>query len=260
MNSVLEDISGVVGHIYKITNTATNKCYVGQAMSHRKNKGKYKPFGFEGRFQDHISEAKCNTKLGSRYLNNAIRLYGKDVFTVVLLKTCSMEEIDHWETQYIAELNTLYPNGYNLTSGGRAGRYLATGRKNIDTITTNLSGARGGCICRTEATRELISKGIKEALKTESARDSLMKRAQVQHSKQKLERFRDVVIDLNNLDQYISSKHINGHLAAIVKVDDKKASFVGKYETLENLKERAKEFLIEISKTFATSSNCSGSP
>ena len=87
-----------------------------------------------------------------------------------------------------------------------------------------------------------------------------MKRAQVQHSKQKIERFRDVVIDLNNLDQYISSKHINGHLAAIVKVDGKKASFVGKYETLENLKERAKEFLIEISKTFATSSNCSGSP
>jgi len=260
MDGILEDISGVIGHIYKITNTLNNKYYVGQAMSHRKNKGKYKPFGYQGRFQDHISEAKCNTKLGSRYLNNAIRLYGKDVFAVVMLKTCPLEEMDHWEQHYIAELNTLYPNGYNLTSGGRAGRYLATGRKAIDTATTNLPGARGGCVCRTEATRELISKGIQKALKTEDARESLMKRAQIQHSKQKLERFRGVSIDTKNLDQYISSKHIDGHLAATVNVNGKKARFVGKYETLETLQERAREFLREISEAFATPSNCSGSP
>jgi group I intron endonuclease len=260
MNEVLEDISGVVGFVYKIMNALNNKCYVGQAMSHRKNRGKYKPFGYEGRFQDHISEASCNTKLGCRYLNNAIRLHGKDVFTVVLLKTCPLEEMDQWEQYYIAELNTLYPNGYNLTSGGRAGRYLATGRKDINTMATQLPGTRGGCVCRTESTRELISKGIQEALKTEAARESLMKRAQVQHSKQKLERFRDSSIDPKNLDQYISSKHIDGHLAAIVKVDGKSARFVGKYETLETLQERAREFLREVSKTFATSSNCSGSP
>ena len=168
--------------------------------------------------------------------------------------------MDHWEQHYITEVNTLYPNGYNLTSGGRAGRYLATGRKTIDTTATNLPGARGGCVCRTEATRELISKGIQNALNTEDARESLMKRAQAQHSKQKLERFRDSSIDTKNLDQYISSKHINGHLAAIVNVNGKKASFVGKYETLDNLQERAREFLREISKTFATPSNCSGSP
>ena len=66
MNDILKDISGVVGHIYKITNTKDNKHYVGQAMSHRKNLGKYKPFGYEGRFRDHISEANSNTKLGSR--------------------------------------------------------------------------------------------------------------------------------------------------------------------------------------------------
>ena len=116
----------------------------------------------------------------------------------------------------------------------------------IDPI-TNTPCKRGGCKYRTNNTRELISKGIQETLKTKSARDSLMKRAQVQHSKQKLERFRDVVIDLNNLEQYISSKHINGHLAAIVKVDGKKASFVGKYETLEILQERAREFLRSVS-------------
>lgn len=73
-----------------------------------------------------------------------------------------------------------------------------------------------------------------------------MKRTQIQHNKQKIERFRGLTIDMTNLEQYISTKHIAGHLAAIVKVDDKKASFVGKYETIETLKERARTFLKEI--------------
>ena len=245
MTETLEDIRGVIGHIYKITNTTTNKNYVGQAVSHRKNKGKYKLFGYEGRFRDHMSEAKCTTKQGCRYLNNAIRLYGNDVFTVILLKTCPLEEMDKWEKHYIAELNTLYPNGYNLTYGGRAGRYVAN-IKNIEMPTLSSAGPRGGCTHRTKATRELISKGIKEALKTDSVRTSLMKRTQKQHNKQKIERFRGLTIDITNLEQYISTKHIAGHLAAIVKVDGKKAFFVGKYETIENLKERAREFLKEI--------------
>ena len=248
----------MIGHIYKITNTATNKSYVGQAVSHRKNKGKYIPFGYQGRLKDHISEAICNTKLGCRYLNNAIRLYGKDVFNVVLLKVCPIEEMDILEQHYIAEHDTYYPNGYNLTKGGKT-RFTANS-KYVETTTVNPSGQRGGCVCRTEATRELISKGIQKALKTEDARESLMKRAQIQHSKQKLERFHDSSIDTKDLDQYISSKHIDGHLAATVNVNGKKARFVGKYETLETLQERAREFLREISKTFATSSNCSGSP
>jgi hypothetical protein len=87
-----------------------------------------------------------------------------------------------------------------------------------------------------------------------------MKRSQIQHSKQKLEKFRGISIDTKDLDQYISSKYIDGHLAVIVKVDGKKAAFVGKYESLETLKERAKEFLKGINNAFATSSNCSGSP
>ena len=242
MNEILESISGVVGCIYQITNTTNNKNYVGQAMSHRKNRGKYKPFGHEGRFRDHISEAICNTKKKQcRYLNNAIRLHGKDVFNVVLLKTCPLVEIDKWEQHYIQELNTYYPNGYNLTRGGKT--ILKADAKDIHVPVTNPPRARGGCTCRTEATRDLISKGIQNALKSDSARENLMKRSQVQHNIQKLERFRGVSIDKSNLDQYISTKHINGHLAVILKVDGKMTSFVGKYETLENLKERAIEFL-----------------
>ena len=259
MNEILEDISGVVGHIYKILNTATLKCYVGQAQSHRKNRGKYKPFGYEGRFRDHISEAICNTKKKQcRYLNNAIRSYGKDAFSVELLKVCPLNELDTWEQFYIEKQNTYYPHGYNLTKGGKTMEKAVT--NDVVTPQINPSGTRGGCVCRTEATRERISKGIQQAFKSDDARKSLMKRSQTQHSIQKLERFRGVSIDTKDLDQYISTKRIDGHPAIIVKIGSKEASFVGKYESLETLKGRAKAFLEEVNKTSATSSNCSGSP
>ena len=74
MNEILNDSSNVLGHIYVITNLITKKQYVGQTVSHRKNRNKYRPFGFEGRFKDHISEALCNTKKKQcNYLNNSIR-------------------------------------------------------------------------------------------------------------------------------------------------------------------------------------------
>jgi hypothetical protein len=85
-NKLLETNRGVTGHIYRITNTQTNKIYIGQTLSHRKNRGKYRPFGYMGRFYDHSSEALCNTKKKQcTYLNNAIRMYGKDAFHCELL-------------------------------------------------------------------------------------------------------------------------------------------------------------------------------
>ncbi|NBP57407.1 hypothetical protein EBU71_12900, partial [bacterium] len=95
MDKILEDNSQVVGQIYLITNKQTNKQYVGQTLSHRKNHNKYRPFGYIGRFKDHISEALCNTKKKQcTYLNNAIRLYGKDEFTVELITVCPKEDLD----------------------------------------------------------------------------------------------------------------------------------------------------------------------
>ena len=47
----------ITGEIYKITNKISNKLYVGQTLSHRKNKGKYRPFGHIARLNDHISES-----------------------------------------------------------------------------------------------------------------------------------------------------------------------------------------------------------
>lgn len=119
-NLELSEKDQIKGHIYVISNLENNKQYVGQALTHRKNKGKYRVFGYNGRFNDHISEAINNTKKNQCvYLNNAIRKYGKDKFSVKLIITCDVNEMNKLEQKYISEYNTLYPNGYNLTKGGQ---------------------------------------------------------------------------------------------------------------------------------------------
>ena len=110
----------VSGHIYLITNKINNKKYVGQTRSHRLNHKKYRPFGYIGRLKDHISEALCNTKKNQcKYLNNAIRKYGKEKFDVELLLICDIKNLNMYEKLMINTYNTFYPCGYNLTKGGQ---------------------------------------------------------------------------------------------------------------------------------------------
>lgn len=52
-------------------------------------------------------------------MNNSIRKYGYENFTVELLKECNVDELDYYEQLFIIEFNTFTPNGYNLTQGGK---------------------------------------------------------------------------------------------------------------------------------------------
>jgi hypothetical protein len=51
-NDVLLSNAKVYGMIYKMQNNINTQCYIGQTVSHRKNKGKWRPFGIQGRFND----------------------------------------------------------------------------------------------------------------------------------------------------------------------------------------------------------------
>lgn len=250
-NEILKDKTQVKGQIYLIKNTANNKNYVGQTWTHRKNRQYYKPFGYEGRFRDHISEAICNTKKKQcRYLNNAIRHYGKDAFTVELLYSCPIEELDSWEKHYINECNTLYPNGYNLTNGGKS--HIRIEADDVSKLELNTSTKRGGCNSRSQETRLKMSKRLKELMNTDEniKRQSILTKNQ--HKLQKIEKFRGETVDLNNLDNYLYTKHSHGKPYVIVKVNGKQTSFVSKYQTFEELTEQAKEFL----KNIATLQRC----
>ena len=88
----------IIGVIYKITNTESNKCYIGQT---RRNT--------EIRFIEHL------TGFGSKDLLKDIVINGISTFKFEILETIdkNMIDIDALEDTYIQTLNCLHPNGYN---------------------------------------------------------------------------------------------------------------------------------------------------
>jgi group I intron endonuclease len=111
-----------MGEIYKITCLPTNKLYIGQVFSFRRNGTKR---GTMYRWIDHKSEAlRANPpKNTCVYLNRAIRKYGVDNFKVEVIHVTAFEhELSALEQWYIKTLNSLAPNGFNLTKGGEGCR------------------------------------------------------------------------------------------------------------------------------------------
>ena len=112
---------GYHGQIYKITNNTTNKCYIGQTVSHVINRGKYVLYGYQSRWKKHISDSRDPNKTKQcTALNRAIRLYGENDFTVQLLDTCNHtnNDLNELEISYIEMFDCIAPKGYNLTEGG----------------------------------------------------------------------------------------------------------------------------------------------
>lgn len=98
--------------IYKITNSITNKSYIGKTT-----------IGYLKRFSKH----KLNAEKGiNRRLYDSMRFHGIDSFTVTLEYTATtIEELDLKEIELIAKFNTIMPNGYNMTIGGDGGYTLS---------------------------------------------------------------------------------------------------------------------------------------
>lgn len=113
-----------MGEIYKITCTISNKSYIGQNTLTRSSG----PFNYLKRFDEHVREAKYS-KTNCRILNNAINKYGVSSFKTELIETCTFEELDDKEIYYITYFNTLYPNGYNIRTGGSKGKHCEDSRQ-----------------------------------------------------------------------------------------------------------------------------------
>jgi len=128
---ILEDDTLRYCEIYKITNLVNKKVYIGQAVSHILNHKKYRPYGMEGRLKTHISEAFSDKKCQCHYLNNAIRKYGSSNFTVELLRACDINDADAIEAEEIQIHNSIFPKGYNLTTGGKTFRSTIESRKRV---------------------------------------------------------------------------------------------------------------------------------
>ena len=93
------------GLIYKITNTLNGKCYVGQTTRTP-----------EERFVEH---KRCQTS----NIGREIRKYGVENFTVEVLEECEIRELlNEREIFWIAELDCMWPRGYNNATGGQGNR------------------------------------------------------------------------------------------------------------------------------------------
>lgn len=113
-------------NIYKITNTVNGKIYVGQTTKK-----------IQSRWREHIKNSQKYPK-NKRPLYASIKKYGYEKFTVELIDTAKdKNELDHKEKHWILTLNTLRPNGYNLTNGGEGtlGHKMTEGQKRYLSIT-----------------------------------------------------------------------------------------------------------------------------
>lgn len=236
---ILDKKEDVKGEIYQIRNTIDGKLYIGQTVTHRKNKGKYRPFATMGRFKDHVSEAICNTKAKQCwYLNAAIRKYGADVFEVKKLGTCERDVLDTREMFHIHDKDSMYPKGYNLTRGGKTLDSTHVPRDAQPTI----PGKRGGCVDRSQETRELIAYRLKQYTSQPNIQEARAIHARQQHMRTKIERFANVNIDVEHLDSYIHPQKSR----VVVRIGDKRMDFAGKHTTSEERYTLARNFLLQI--------------
>ena len=91
-----------MGFIYKITNSVTGKCYIGETM--RKD-----PLI---RFKSHKNVIRRGG--GCPALRDAFKKHGEENFTFEVLLECPNNERLAKEAEYIQLYNSMVPNGYNL--------------------------------------------------------------------------------------------------------------------------------------------------
>jgi len=104
-NSEIKECMGRKGIIYKIT-SPSGKVYVGQTVR-----------SFEERIRNH----KCKSS-GCTALKSAIDKYVDQMKYEIIEDNIPQEYLDEREIFWIKELNSLAPNGYNLSSGGNSNK------------------------------------------------------------------------------------------------------------------------------------------
>ena len=95
--------------IYKITNLVNGKVYIGQSQD------------IEHRWQEHRHNMH-RKKYQNIVLYKALKKYGIDNFSFMILEECALEKLDTKEIQYIKSFRSYVGfddcNGYNMTLGG----------------------------------------------------------------------------------------------------------------------------------------------
>ncbi len=141
-----------MGYIYKITNTKSNKCYIGET----------KEANPETRWKRHLNTISKGR--GCPALQDAVIKYGIENFKFEVLIICFDEDRFEYEKQYIKKYNSIVPNGYNILEGGLGGGGFK-GKKHTPETLEKISKTSKGRLLSQES-RNKISIGVKESMKS----------------------------------------------------------------------------------------------
>lgn len=125
--------------VYLRTNTVNEMQYVGQTGNFRVRNNQWN---------------SLTQRYANQYINDDRARYGIDSFTTVVLAEVETEEESlELEKKFIKELNTLYPNGYNISEDGNKPWY---GKHLSEETKCKLSEAHKG-MKHTEETKRKMS-------------------------------------------------------------------------------------------------------
>lgn len=210
-NEILDEPTERYCEIYKITNLTSGKVYVGQAVSHILNHKRYRPYGREGRFRCHISEAFSTKKNQCHYLNNAIRKYGVDDFVLELIEYCEISESNDKEIYYIKKFTSLYPYGFNLKNGG------------------------GNVFTHSEESKKRVSNGLVNYYSDKKS--------------ERFKDVKSIDDDIEKYIKPLNRDKVQ--YGWYVYIDKKKADFGGTHISLEDSKQKAIEFVLSLKNQIA---------
>ena len=147
----------------------------------------------------------------SYYLNNAIKKHGVENFMVKILEYCELKHSDDREFYYITNLNSLFPNGYNLKNGGSV-------------------------FIHTDESKKKVSDGLVNYYKNK-----------------KFDKFKNIKYIDDDIEQYIKPlRRNNEQYGWYVYIDRIKTDFGGVHISLEESKQKAKEFISILKTSLAT--------
>lgn len=102
----IEEQGETRGCVYQAKNLLNGKCYIGKTIG-----------SLKGRTYGHIHDIK---KGSNSYFHNAIRKYGLESFQWnVLYRSNNENDLLEMEKEFIKLSNTMAPNGYNISLGGK---------------------------------------------------------------------------------------------------------------------------------------------
>ena len=148
--------------IYRIYHKKSGKSYVGKSVD------------VENRIHQHFSNEDR-----SYSIRGAIDKHGSDAFAWEILEVCCKENLDFRECHWIATLDCIAPNGYNLTAGGDGGIPTAEIRQKMSEKAKGRApwnkGKKTGY--HTEDTKRKMSESHKKHVKTDEHIQTLKKSA-----------------------------------------------------------------------------------